>query len=151
MKDYLTKDFSTQNFQVAFKQYFNELVINVDNWDELFESMNSEADNLAFVRLNYNNEVIGFIQFKIDILKNCFFEEKIGFIREFWISDKFRKCGQGTDLLLKLERYFLDNNVFKVVLTTDTAQGFYSRLGYINDRSYKAINDIEVFTKILNK
>ena len=117
MKDYIINDFTDLRFQSSFKEYFKELEIELNNWDSLFKEMNEEKDNFAILRMK-DDMVVGFIQFKIDTLSNWFFEEKVGFIREFWI-------------------------------TTDTASKFYIKNGYAFDPSYKALNEDDVYVKIL--
>ena len=104
--------------------------------------MNRQGGNLAFIRLD--EQIVGFIQFRIDSLTNWFFQEKMGFIREFWVSSKYRGRGHGRDLLDKVEEYLLNHHVYKVLLTTDTASEFYRHLGYVQDPSYHAKNEDEV-------
>lgn len=96
MNDLIIYDFSNTTFQPAFKKYFAELRIEVKDWDGLFQGMNKEQDNVAIVRTPpRKTKPLGFIQFRIDLLKNWFFEEKIGFIREFWVSDPWRHAAMG--------------------------------------------------------
>lgn len=106
MNDLIIHDFSNTTFQMAFKKYFAEMGIEVKDWNGLFQEMNEEQDNVAIMRTSPEGETVGFIQFKIDLLKNWFFEEKIGFIREFWVSDTWRHAGHGAALLRSAENYF---------------------------------------------
>lgn len=85
----LVKDFTDPLFCDAFKQYFKELEIHVDDWNKLFREMNDEGENVAYV-LKQEDKVIGFIQFKEELLSNWFFKEKFGFIREFWVNNDER-------------------------------------------------------------
>jgi Acetyltransferase (GNAT) family. len=149
MRDYLINDFTNPTFQLAFKKYFEELNITVDDWEELFKEMNDDSGNLAFLRLSADEEIVGFIQFKIDILKNWFLEEKYGFIREFWIDVEYRNKGHGANLLNLVENYLIEENIHKSLLTTDTAPNFYIKQGYWKDSSYNAINKCDVFVKTI--
>lgn len=145
----LITDFSHPQFQEAFKQYFKELEIEFEDYDNLFKEMTEEG-NEAFVAAASPSEIIGFIQFKTDKLSNWFFEENIGFIREFWICPKFREKGFGAALLKQAETHFLKQGLRKVVLTSDTAPLFYLKHGYHKDLSYNPINKDEVFVKLLD-
>ena len=149
MKDYFITDFSNPLFQAAFKEYFSELCINVKDWGRLFREMNEDEGTAAFLRTEENGSVIGFIQFQKSEMKHWFFSESIGFIREFWVSAKFRGQGHGTALLELAEKYFVENKVYKTILTTDTTPEFYVKRGYIRDCSYQAKNEDEVFVKLL--
>ncbi len=149
MKDCVITDFFNPMFQTAFQEYFKELEVKINNWDSLFDEMNKEKDNVAILRITEDNKVIGFILFKIEILKNWFFEEKVGFIREFWISREFRKKGHGSSLLNLAEKYFVKQEVYKSILTTDTAPNFYIKQNYMQDFSYSAKNKDLVFVKLL--
>ncbi len=149
MKDCVITDFFDPRFQTAFQEYFKELEIKINNWDNLFDEINKEKDNVAILRIAEDNKVIGFILFKIEIFKNWFFEEKIGFVREFWISRGFRKKGHGSSLLNLAEKYFVKQEVYKSILTTDTAPNFYIKQNYIQDFSYSAKNKDQVFVKLL--
>lgn len=148
-KDVLISDFIDPRFMKAFKQYFSEIGINDKNWDDFFEEMNSAEGNMAYVRYSEKDEVIGFIQFTPIELTNWFFNEKLGFIREFWINSNYRRMGYGSELLELAERYFRDNGIKKAVLTTYTAPAFYEAKGYKKDESFTAKNKDDVFVKEL--
>jgi N-acetylglutamate synthase-like GNAT family acetyltransferase len=81
-----------------------------------------------------------------DTLSNWFFVERIGFIREFWIRENRRKQGLGTSLLKIVLGDMKDKGIKKVLLTTDTASGFYVKSGFIKDESYSAKNEDFVFS-----
>lgn len=149
MKDILISDFSNPFFKNAFQSYFEELGIKVTDWDGMFKEMNEEKDNYAYVRLTDTNNVVGFIQFKPIELSNWFFNVKMGFIREFWVSKEYRKTGNGTDLLQLAEVYFIKNGLYKSILTTDTAHKFYETNGYIKDTNIVAKNKDDVYIKDL--
>lgn len=149
MKDYFITDFLNPLFQKAFKEYFEELGVKIKNWDGLFDELNNSEKTAAYLRIDENQKVIGFILFEIDEMKNWFFTEKIGFIREFWVSNNFRDKGYGTELLKLAEDYFLKKEIFKTILTTDTVPDFYIKNGYIRDYSYYAKNRDDVFIKML--
>lgn len=149
MKDYYVTDFLNPLFQAAFKEYFSELGVNVKDWEGLFCEMNNDEGTVAYLRTEENGSVVGFVQFQKGEMKHWFFSESIGFIREFWVSAKFRGQGHGTALLELAENYFLENNICKAILTTDTTPEFYLKRGYIKDCSYQAKNEDEVFVKLL--
>ena len=150
--DILISNFSDPVFQTAFKQYFAEIGINVKDWDGLFREMNEENEggtNAAYVRTAEDGGVIGFIQFIPIQFASWFFEETCGFIREFWVADRFRNKGHGSELIALAERHFMENGICTCILTTDTAERFYERHGYVKAPGCKAKNRDEVFTKRL--
>lgn len=151
MKDYLLEDFSNPIFQEGFKKYFREMGYDagIYEWDKVFDFINSECDNFSFMRLTDDDNIIGFIEFKIEIIKSDFFEEKCGFLREFWVAKEYRNQGNGAELLKKMENFLLEMRVYKTILTTNTAKDFYLKNGYIQDKSYRAVNNIDVFIKML--
>ena len=147
-KDLLITDFSEPLFQAMFKKYFAELGINVKDWDGLWAKMNAPGEtNLAYIRL-CENEPIGFIQFTNIMLEDRFFKEKLGFIREFWVDEKFRKHGHGIELLSLAEKYFSDNGIHRVVLTAEkNEQHFYLKRGYRICEDMEAKNGMAVSVK----
>lgn len=147
--DALISDFSAPLFQNAFRQYFGEIGIPVNDWDALFAQMNDEGDNLAFVRSEKSGKTIGFLQFRPIKFTSWFFEETCGFIREFWIAGEFRRMGHGAALLALAENYFRKNNIFTSILTTDSAAHFYEKHGYRKAAGCKAKNGDEVWIKRL--
>lgn len=147
--DVLISDFIDPIFHNAFKQYFSELDVNVKDWDGLFKEMNDEGGNLAFVRLAENKEVIGFIQFKPTVLTSWFFEETYGFIREFWVAVKYRNKRHGSELIELTEQYLRDQGIYSSILTTDTAEHFYLKHGYVKAPGCKARNNDDVYVKRL--
>lgn len=130
-KDLLITDFSDPTFQSMFKRYFAEIDVKVKDRQGLWEEMNTQnGGNTAYIRA-CGNEPVGFIQFTEVTLENWFLKERLGFIREFWVDVKFRKQGQGTELLLLAEKYFNDKGIRRVVLTAEEkAQQFYLNRGY---------------------
>lgn len=149
MKDFFTTDFTHPLFQAAFQEYFKELDVNVSDWDQLFREMSEDGEDKAIIRIADDNKIAGFILFKTDTLANWFFEETVGFIREFWVSREFRRTGQGSQLLALAEQYFIEHSIYKSILTTDTAPDFYISQHYVKDFSYHAKNEDEVFIKLL--
>lgn len=147
--DELIMDFSNPLFQHAFKEYFSEIGINVQDWDDLFQEMNTEGGNFAFVRMAENKDFIGFIMFKPIVFTSWFFEETYGFIREFWVSEKYRGKQHGSDLLEIVEKYLIDQGIYSSILTTDTAENFYLKRGYAKLPGCKAKNEDAVFVKRL--
>lgn len=149
MRDILISDFTNVAFQNAFKKYFKEFGVEIKNWECLFNELTEESKNKAYVRLDENGTSVGFILFKIIQLSDGFFEEKLGFIREFWIAKEYRNKGYGSELIKLAEEFFKENGICKSILTTDTAEHFYEARGYHKDRSYTAKNQDEVFVKVL--
>ena len=150
--DKLITDFTDPVFQAAFRQYFAELDINVKDWDGLCQEMNAEVEgqkNAAYVRTAADGSVIGFLQFVPIRFTSWFFEETLGFIREFWVAEAFRGRGHGAELLALAEKHFLERGICTAILTTDTAERFYERRGYVRANGCRAKNKDEVFVKRL--
>lgn len=150
--DALITDFTHPAFQAAFQQYFAELGINVKDWDGLFQEMNAgggDEKNAAYVRASADGNVVGFIQFVPIRFSSWFFEETLGFIREFWVAEAFRDRGHGAELLALAEDQFLERGICTAILTTDTARRFYERHGYSKAHGCRAKNEDEVFVKRL--
>ncbi len=150
MKDVFISDFTNPYFQKAFKLYFDDMGIKIDDWESLFSLMINEEDNYAYIRLGEQGEIIGFIQFSHINLSNWFFIAPLGFIREFWIDKAFRNLGYGTDLLVLAEIHFMNNGMDKSILTTETVPEFYEKRGYIKEVTIDAKNKDDVYIKTLN-
>ena len=148
--DAVITDFSDPVFQAAFREYFAELGISVSDWAGLFEEMDQEGGNEAILRRSSEGEIIGFIQYKPIEFQSWFFTETCGFIREFWIAERFRRLGHGSQLLKKAETNMLDKGIHTLLLTTYTAAGFYEVHGYVKAPSCKAKNGDDVFVKRIN-
>ena len=59
MRDILVvDDFSHVIFQNAFKQYFEELGIKVNDWEGLFEEITKEGGNKAYIRINEDETIV---------------------------------------------------------------------------------------------
>lgn len=151
LKDDLIMDFTDPAFKNAFMQYFKELNIKVSDWNALFKEMNDEGCNAAYVRSTSDGETVGFIQFKPDKFSSSFFEETYGFIREFWVAEKYRNTGHGSALLNLAEKYFRGTGIYSVILTTDTAEPFYLKHGYVKTPGCSAKNKDDVFVKRLTQ
>ena len=147
--DRLLTDFSDPLFQTAFRQYFEELGITVTDWTGLFKEMDQEADNEAILRTAEDGSVIGFIMCRPIRCTSWFFEETCGFIREFWIAERYRNQGHGGSLLQMAEDRFKEQGICTSILTTDTAGPFYLRHGYGPAPGCKAKNEDPVFVKRL--
>ena len=147
--DALITDFTDAAFKRCFRQYFAELGIEVRDWDGLFEEMNADSGNEAYIRTDANGNVIGFIQFIPIRFTSWFFEEVCGFLREFWISPEYRAKGHGAELLALAEKRFADNGIYTAILTTETAERFYSAHGYVKAAGCKAKNNDPVLIKRL--
>lgn len=148
MKYISLTDFHNPHFTIAFKEYFSEFEITVSHWDQCFDRMNSQGDNQAFLVFD-NQEVIAFLMFRMDMLDHWFFQEKICFIREFWVKKSYRDKHIGSDLLMHTEQFAKQQDVHKVILTSDSAELFYEKNGYTVDRSYTPRNNNPVFIKYL--
>lgn len=151
--DILISDFTDPVFQGAFQQYFAEMGINVKDWDGLFREMNEGNEgekNAACVRMAADGGVIGFILFIPIRFTSWFFEETCGFIREFWVAEEFRSRGHGSELIALAERHFLEHGICTSILTTNTAERFYERHGYVKAPGCRAKNKDDVFAKRLN-
>ena len=147
--DFVINDFLDEKFQIAFKEYFKELGIEVKDWIGLFKEINEDKNTQAIVRMeNYN--VIGFIMSQPIVFESWFFEEKCGFIREFWIANDYRNIGHGSNLINQVESYFKKQEIFRTILTTDTAKDFNFKHGYNLQKSAKTKNGDDVYTKMLN-
>lgn len=149
-RDLLLSDFSHPLFQSAFRQYFAELGISVRDWVGVFQEMEEERQNLAFLRIAGKEQAIGFIQFRPAAFTSWFFEETCGFIREFWVAGEFRKKGHGTSLIRLAEQYFIENGICTSILTTDTVPQFYEKRGYVRAPGCRAKNQDDVFVKRLS-
>ena len=150
--DLLIEDFSDPRFRAAFRQYFDELGIEVTDWDGLFREIgrgDGGEKNEAYVRLAADGGVIGFILFIPIRFASWFFEETCGFIREFWVAEEYRSRGYGGELLALAEARFWAQGFCTAVLTTGTAGGFYRRHGYAEAPGCRAKNKDGVFVKRL--
>lgn len=149
VKPVLLSDFTDPRFQTAFQSYFTELGISVRDWDGLFQEMNSEGNNRAYLLLDDEGGTLGFLQFQLTGFSNWFFEEPFGFIREFWIDPVHRRQGYGRMLLHLAEAYFVEHGVYRAVLTSDDAVAFYLANGYQKASGIRAKNKMEVLVRNL--
>ena len=147
--DSLISDFSDPLFQNAFKHYFSELGITVNDWGGLFREISEEGGNEAYIRSASDGSIVGFIMFKPIRFTSWFFEETCGFIREFWIAEAYRHTGHGSELLTKAEDRLKEQEIFTSILTTDTAEEFYLQRGYQKAPGCKAKNGDPAFVKRL--
>lgn len=145
----LLSDFTDPRFRTAFQIYFSELNISVKDWDGLFQEMNAEKINRAYLLLEDNGDTMGFIQFQMSTLSSWFFEEPFGFIREFWVHPAYRRQGHGKALLHMAEAYFAEHGAGIVLLTADNAVNFYLANGYKKSPGMQAKNKMEVLEKAL--
>ena len=147
----LLSDFTEPRFRAAFQTYFAELGISVSDWDGLFQEMNDEGTNLAYLLLDEDDAVHGFLQFQMTSFSNWFFEEPFGFVREFWIDPAHRRQGYGRMLLRMAEAYFTEHGALRSILTADDAEAFYLASGYEKAPGIQAKNKMEVLSKILQR
>ncbi len=143
----LITDFGDPAFREAFRKYFREMGVSVEDWEGLFREMN-DGGNEAFLRIS-GGDVAGFIQFCPIMFKSWFFEGTIGFVREFWVAPERRGEGHGSALLRLAEERFREKGYGAVILTTDTAEDFYLARGYEKAPGIQAKNKDDVFVKQL--
>ncbi len=150
-KDLFITDFKNPQFQTAFKTYFEEMNVTIKNWKKLFDCMNNDknGENYSYVRIDDNGETVGFIQFTAITMNSWFFSTDMGFIREFWVNEKYRKQGHGKELLTLAENYFKEKDICYAILTTDTAEQFYLKNGYEKNPHIAAVNKMDVYVKRL--
>lgn len=146
--DRLITDFGDPAFREAFRKYFREMGVSVEDWDGLFREMN-DGMNEAYMRLDEGGNCVGFIQFCPITFTSWFFEETCGFIREFRVSPERRGEGHGTSLLRLTEGRFREKGYGAAVLTTDSAEDFYLARGYKKAPGIRAKNGDGVFVKQL--
>lgn len=142
-------DFSSPLFQKAFKQYFAELGITVNDWTGLFQEMGEDTTTSAILSTTKDGSLIGFLMLAPLPTTSWFFEETCGFIREFFIFPEFRSQGHGSTLLAAAENHFRSQKICTSILTTDTAPDFYLRHGYQRAHGVRAKNEDAVFIKHL--
>ncbi len=133
-------------FQNLFKLYFEELGIKISDWDGVFKEI-AGGERTKILLLMKDGEAIGFIIIEPMEMKSWFFTKTEGFIREFYIAKEYRQRGYGSYLLNYAEEYFRQQGIYTITLTTDTADAFYLKHGYIYADDAKAINEDRVFTK----
>jgi ribosomal protein S18 acetylase RimI-like enzyme len=150
MEYYYLSNYDNLSFKKAFCLYFKELGIDLNPGDEIFTVMAKDAEKGLETLLVFEDQaILGFLMYQEDSLSNWFFTERIGFIREFWIREDRRKQGLGTSLLKAVLGDMKDKGIKKVLLTTDTASGFYLKNGFVKDESYSAKNKDPVFSLLL--
>ncbi len=136
-------------FEQAFRLYFAELGIAVKNWEGLFDEMAASRTDFTLLRTDEQGQIAGFIQVCPLPFTSWFFEGQGGFIREFWIAPAFRKQGHGSELLSLAEAKLREQECLFVLLTTDTAPGFYEKHGFEHLPGIRAKNDLPVWGKKL--
>ena len=146
----LLSDFTDPRFRAAFQAYFGEIGISVKDWDGLFREMNEEGNNLAYLLLDEEENLLGFLQFQMTGFSNWFFEEPFGFIREFWVHPAHRRQGYGKSLLRAAETYFSEHGAYRSILTSDDAVAFYLANGYEKAPGIQAKNEMEVLVRNLS-
>lgn len=149
--DTLMTDLTDAAVRTAFRAYYEELGVQVTNWDGLFAEISSAPDCL-FVRRNQNGDVIGFLLFAMTEAATAwqsFFTTRLGCVEEFWIAPEYRKQAHGTSLLHLAEKHFVQLGCAYAILTTDTAPGFYEKQGYRLQKGIRAKNNAAVYVKPL--
>ena len=143
-------DFSDARFTQMFRRYFGELGIAVRDWDGLFREMNG-GENTAIISVAPDGHATGFIQFCPMRFESWFFTFRAGFIREFWVEPESRGRGIGSELLRLTEEYFQRAGLRWAILTTDTAERFYTCRGYKPAPDIGAKNGDTAFIRDLEK
>lgn len=151
MTEKIITDFSSKYFKDSFKIYCKELEVVIDDWDQLFYDIENNKENGLFMLVSQSEEVVGFIMVTHIRLDSWYFTNDCGFVRELWVSEKYRRKGKGKQLLWLGEKYFVANKIYKSILTTHTASGFYENCGYVMDSTIVSKNGDTVYTKILDK
>lgn len=105
--------------------------------------------------LKSNKKCLGFIIYQIDS-ENSDWNEKPGqgFIREFYISPNYRRCGLGSYLLSNIENKLMALGVSKVYLTASNKEyvkTFYIKNGYLGTNENSEFNKLEYFEKNICK
>ena len=144
--DKLIRKYDGQTFQTAFCAYIMEMGIQVSNWEGLFTQMTDEGV-ATILREDENEQVVGFIMVSRIEMTSWFFEDRYGFIQEFWVAPEQRNCGIGSELLAQAEEFFARQGIHKMILTSDTAEGFYRKHGYRRDEGIVAKNRAPVLVK----
>ena len=144
--DKLIREYNDQAFQTAFRSYFMEMDIQVSNWEGLFAEMTDEGV-ATILREDEKGQVVGFIMVSRIEMTSWFFEDRYGFIREFWVAPEYRNRGIGAELLAQAEAFFARQGIHKMILTSDTAEGFYRKHGYRRDEGIMAKNKAPVYVK----
>ena len=145
-------NFYDERFKACFRAYFREIGINLKEDTDVFDEITKayEKENMRTFVIEKDKQFIGFIMVQPEYFKSGFFEERAGFIRELWVAAPFRHLGYGKQLLGIAEDYFKKKDVFKLILTyEEDALGFYERLGFHLDMTYKAKNDGKVIIKYI--
>ena len=147
-------NFKSKTFEKVFREYYLEEGITLKENTIVFDEIQKshDAGKTKCISLMENEEIIGFIMFKIMELSNDngFIKEYIGHIEELYVIDKKRKQGLGKSLILKVEGYMVENNVKKLFLTArEHMYDFYIKLGYYIDESYECANKLKCLVKSL--
>ena len=151
MKDIFIDDFSSQTFQAAYRRYCAEMGFGVKNWEVVFQKMNHDphGKDYAYLRLTDSGETVGFLRFTALEVSSWFFQTKIGFIREFWVAPQHRNSSHGAALLELTESWFVRSGFPASILTTQTADHFYEKHGYVRTEAIAADNEERVYLKRL--
>lgn len=146
MEFQMIRKYSSEAFQSAFRAYFEEMGIQVSNWEGLFSQMTEDAVHCILCR-DDSGAVLGFIQFSLMDMTSWFFWAKCGFIQEFWVNPAQRNKGVGSALLERAEQWVFDRGLDQLLLTTDTAAAFYEKRGYRRAGAIRARNGSPVYIK----
>ena len=141
-------DFSRPGFRRAFECYFAELEVSVDDWDAVYREMAASGAQ-ALILSSHDGRVAAFLLYAVLPFSSSFFEGNAAFIQEFWVEPSLRGQGLGRRLLHSAEKQFTAQGLSLVLLTSDTAEGFYLRCGYRRATGIRAKNDCPVFMRCL--
>ena len=146
-------NFYDERFKQCFRAYFLEIGLKLKEDTDVFDDITKsyEDENMRTFVLTEEDQFAGFIMLQPEYLKSGFFEEWVGFIRELWVAPSFRRLGCGKQLIERAEDYFRVKKISKLILTyEEDALGFYKRLGFYPDDSYKAKNEGKVIVKYIS-
>ena len=148
-------DTKTPIFSNLFREYFQELGINLKGDTKVWEEMNNDMnkyDIKTFVLLE-DDEVIGFSMFQVDTKENpwCMYEGA-GDIREFYVKPAYRNNGYGTSMFELVKDYFIKLGIEEIYITTSLDDGelFWIRQGFQDTGIINSKNKLKEFVYYMN-
>ena len=123
-KNILVTDFTDQLFIKAFRQQLLEEhgILEIENFEILFNKLTSDDDYFAFVKMNEVDEVLGFVIGQKIQLSNNYFQEYYGYIKTLWKSNKCKIDSCFDELLRLCEEQFKKMNVSQFIADCETLQ-----------------------------
>ena len=152
LRDYQPKDEAA--LLAAFVRYFaDDLDAPLDAADQrLIQSESrrgiAEAYHTVTVALDDEGTLVGFILAQVDREpSDWILSPGDGFIRETWVAPDWRRSGLGRALVRAAEHKLLAQGVPRIYLTSDTADEFWTALGYRATGEICARNEVPIFDK----